>query len=144
MKFNSKEISFEIPQEWIDEAGFSSEPTGKFHYEFENSETVFLVNIADVFPRIRGESVPIFKDGEVDGVFKTARERTVSILRAIRLGNPLPPVSVVNMSKDTKYKFKIVAGCHRFHCSIAAGYEMIPAVYGVDINALSSKKGKNQ
>lgn len=136
MKINTNEISFEIPQEWIEEAGFSSEPNGKSHYEYENSETVFLVTIADVFPKIRGENVPIFNDGESDGVFKTAKERTVSILKAIRHGTPLPPVRVVNLTDDKKYKFKLVEGCHRFHCSIAAGYEKIPADYGFDITEL--------
>lgn len=136
MKINANEISFEIPEEWIEEAEFSSKPNGMSHYEYENSETVFLVSIADVFPRIRGEGVPIFKDGESDGVIKTAKERTVSILRAIKLGISLPPVKVVSMTGDTKYKFKLVEGCHRFHCSIAAGYEKIPADYGFDIDAL--------
>jgi len=136
MKINANDISFEIPEEWIEEAGFSSESKGMCHYEYENSETVFLVSIADVFPRIRGEGVPIFKDGESDGVIKTAKERTVSILKAIRLGIPLPPVRVVKVAGDTKYKFKLVEGCHRFHCSIAAGYDKIPADYGFDIDGL--------
>ncbi|QSV46956.1 hypothetical protein [Geobacter benzoatilyticus] len=136
MRVNTNEISFVIPEDWVNEAGFSSEPNGKSHYEYENSENIFLVSVAEVFPKIRGENVPIFKGGESDGVFKTARERTVSILKAIELGVPLPPVEVVNLNGDKKYKFKLIAGCHRFHCSIAAGFEKIPAVYGFDINSL--------
>lgn len=136
MRVNIYEISFEIPEDWVDEAGFSSESKGKSHYEYENSENIFLVSVAEVFPKIRGENVPIFKDGESDGVFKTARERTVSILKAIELRVPLPPVKVVNLTDDKKYKFKLVEGCHRFHCTIAAGFEKIPTVYGFDINSL--------
>lgn len=136
MKINYQEISFEILEEWIKDAEFSAEPNGRSHYEYENTETAFLVSIADVCPRIRGEGIPIFKDGESDGVIKTAKERTVSILKAIKLGILLPPVRIVNMIGDTKYKFKLVEGCHRFHCSIAAGYENIPADYGFDIHSL--------
>jgi hypothetical protein len=136
MKFNSSEITFEIPEEWLNEARFSSEPNGRSHYEYEYSKNVFLVSVVDIFPKIRGQDVPIFNDGESDGELKTARERTVSILKAIQLGVPLPPVKVVNLNGDKKYKFKLVEGCHRFHCSIVAGFEKIPAVYGFDINVL--------
>lgn len=136
MKVSKKEIIFEIPEEWLDEADFSFEPNGKYNYEYENIKDIFLVDICDISPNIRGENVPIFNDGESDGVIKTARQRTVSILRAIRLGIPLPPIKVVDLEGDSKYKFKLVEGCHRFHCSVVAGFDEIPAVYGFDINSL--------
>ena len=100
MKVNKNEIIFEIPEEWLDEADFSFEPNGRYHYEYENNKDIFLVSICDVSPNIRGENVPIFNNGESDGVIKTARDRTVSILRAIRLGAPLPPIKVVALEGD--------------------------------------------
>jgi hypothetical protein len=136
MKVNKNEIIFEIPEEWLDEAYFSFEPIGRYHYEYENNKDIFLVSICDVSPNIRGENLPIFNNGESDGVIKTARERTVSILKAIWLGIPLPPIKVVDLKSNNKYKFKLVEGCHRFHCSVVAGFEEIPAVYGFDINSL--------
>jgi hypothetical protein len=136
MKVNYNEISFEIPEDWIDEAGFAPEPNKKIHYEYENCKDIFLVSIGDISLKIRGENIPIFKDGESDGVIKTARDRVVSILKAIQIGLPLPPVKVANLTGDNIYKFKLVEGCHRFHCSIIAGYQKIPAIYGFDINSL--------
>ena len=136
MKVNRGEISFEISDEWLDEAGFSPEPTGKSHYEYEDSKDTFIVSICDISPSVRGGDVPVFNDGESDGEIKTARERTVSTLKAILFGIPLPPVKVVDLKGDSKYRFKLVEGCHRFHCSIVAGFEKIPAAYGFDINSL--------
>ena len=136
MKVKKGEIIFELPDEWLDDAGLSSEPHGRTNYEYEDSKDISLVSISDISPVIRGENVPIFNDGESDGVFKTARERAVSILKAIQFGATLPPVKVIDIKDDNKYKFKLVEGCHRFHCSIVAGFEKIPAVYGFDINTL--------
>lgn len=136
MKVNRGGISFEISDDWLAEAGLSPKLADKSHYDYQHSKDTFIVSICEISPSIRGENVPIFNDGESDGEMKTARERTVSILKAIQSGIPLPPIRVVDLTGDSKYRFKLVEGCHRFHCSIIAGFMKIPAAYGFDINSL--------
>ena len=135
MRFKKGEIFFELEDAWIEEAGFIPLALKGKHYKFiqDPSWKVFLIAIDDVCPPKRAEGVPIFNATEVNGKVISARERTVSILRAIAQGTPLPPVKVVDSSSSEKYKFKLVDGVHKFHCSIAAGYSHIPAVYGIDI-----------
>lgn len=130
-------FSFELPDEWIEEAGFVPFGQRGDHYRFTRSsptKKVMNIEIRNIAPTIRGKGVPIFKDEEVDGRDRTARERVVPILKAIQEGQSLPPVSIADAKDRTEYLYKLVHGCHRLHCSIAAGFPRIPAVYGIDIN----------
>jgi hypothetical protein len=130
-------FNFELPDEWIEEAGFAPFGHQKDHYRFDRSsfsKDVITIEIRNIAPTIRGKGVPIFKDGEVDGRKLTARQRVVPILKAIQQGYSLPPVSIVDVKQRTEYRYKLVHGCHRLHCSIAAGFPQIPAVYGININ----------
>ena len=127
---------FEIDDSWVAEAGFDAEKVDGTHFKADpsraNGKKIFVVDISDINPNIRGEGIPIFNDGEVDGKPRTARERTVSIMKAIMSKSALPPVEVVD-SQVSGYKYKLVHGSHRLHCSIAAGFSKIPAIYGFDI-----------
>lgn len=136
MRIETENYAFELEDSWVNEAGFDPSIIDAQHYEAEAKKSegkeIFLINISDINPKIRGEGIPIFNDGEVEGVFKTARERTVSILKAIMSNSTLAPVEVVN-SQVEEFKYKLVHGSHRLHCSIAAGFMQITAVYGFDI-----------
>lgn len=135
MQINKWGYNFNLPNDWLREANFTPFTLAGEYYTARNCEDIFIVNIVDISPNIRGKGVPIFKSGKVDGVFRTARERTVFILKALVEGRPLlEPVRVVEWKGSGRYKFKIVYGCHRLHCSIAAGFTKIPAVWGFDIN----------
>ena len=127
---------FEIDDSWLVEAGFDVESIVGTHFEVDltraNGKDVFVAKISDINPQIRGKGTPIFNDGEVGGKAMSARERTVSILKAIMSKSALPPVEVVD-SQEAGYKYNLVHGCHRLHCSIAAGFVEIPAMYGFDI-----------
>ena len=125
---------FDLPDEWIKEAEFSPFGIEGEYYRSLNNKDVFIVDIGDICPQIRAKEVPIFNDGEVDGVYKTARERTVSILKALAEVKTLPPIEVIKEKNCEEYKYKIIHGAHRLHCSIAAGFKKIPAVWGFDIN----------
>lgn len=136
MRFNFYNKEFEILEEWIVESGFTPLKQNRCHYVFDKSnKEIFLVKIDCIWPKIRAAGVDIFKAGEVDGELISARDRTVSILKAIVDNMPLPPVKVIDFNSG-QFKYKLVAGCHRLHCSIAAGFTHIPSVYDFDINNL--------
>ena len=136
MRFTRGEIEFTLEDDWLDEAGLEPLSQPESHYKVipDSSSKIFLVAIDSVKPPKRIEGIPIFNSTEVDGKFVSARERTVSLLKAIAQGTPLPPVKVVDFEGSGKYKFKLVDGAHSFHCSIAAGHSHVPAEYGIDIN----------
>lgn len=137
MLVETDNYKFELDQSWVDETGFNPSVIDAKHYSVDsnsaNGKEILIINISDIYPKIRGEAVPIFKDGEVDDVLKTAKERTESILKAIMSNSKLPPVEIVDLNKEG-YKYKLVHGSHRLHCSIAAGFTQIPAMFGFDIN----------
>ena len=137
MKIEVGAFNFELPDEWIEEAGFVPFGQRGDRYRFDRSsfpKHVITIEIRNIAPTIRKNGVPIFKDGEVDGRKLTARERVVPILKAIQEGQSLPPVSIVDVKEGIEYRYKLINGCHRLHCAIAAGFPQIPAVYGIDIN----------
>ena len=133
MKIEKYGFDFDLPDEWIREADFK--PFGYIGYYRPKSDyDCFIINIVDIFPKIRSERVPIFNNGPVDNVIKTSRERTVSILKAIAERLPMPPIEVLPRKNIGNYLYTVRHGCHRLHCSIAAGFSKIPAVYGFDID----------
>jgi uncharacterized ferritin-like protein (DUF455 family) len=136
MNFIRGEISFDLPNSRLEESGFIPFSQKEPHYKFDraSSTDVFLVQIEKVSPPTRAEDIPLFNSGEVDGRALTAREGTVSILKAIAHGTALPPVKVIDLPSSGTYRYKLVAGMHRFLCSIVAGYSHVPAMYGIDIN----------
>ena len=138
LKIENENYSFDIEGSWVKEAGFDPSIINTLCYEVSAKESknrkIVFINISDINPKIRCEGIPIFNDGEVEGIFQTARERTVSILKAIMSNSTLPPVEVVELQPGD-FKYKLVHGCHRFHCSIAAGFIHIPAICGFDINS---------
>jgi hypothetical protein len=83
-------------------------------------------------PVYRAPGIGIFNDNDE----ATAMERVVSILRGFRSGAAIPPVEVVRQPTRADFRYKLVAGAHRFYCSLAAGFYHVPALMGFDINAL--------
>lgn len=136
MRIETENYKFELDDSWVNEAGFDPLVIDAQRFDADlayfKGKEVFLINISEIYPKIRGAGVPVFNDGEVEGVVKTARERTVSILKAIMSNSVLPPLEVVDSNKEG-FKYKLVHGSHRLHCSIAAGFVKMPAVYGFDI-----------
>lgn len=133
MEFNAYGISFTVPDEWIYESDFIYYSSKSLHYEYDNTKDIFLIDISTIYPHIRNVDVPIFNNCTFGDLNKSAKERTISILSAIKSRIPLPPVEVVDLHNNDNYKYKLINGCHRFHCSIIAGFHKIPAVYGFDI-----------
>ena len=120
MKVEKLNFSFDFPDEWIEELFLPAIYSTQENYLFEPSPNVFLVNISEIRPDIRGYGVPIFGD----------KESTFKILRGIEKGDFIPPVKVVDYDCNNQYKYKLTDGCKRLHCSILFGFTKIPVVYG--------------
>lgn len=110
-----EDFQFEIPDVWWKEAN------ANLH---KHSAEAFVA-LSDVqWPTVL---VPI---GEVaaprrsPGVEGLGRERTISVLRAIIEGTPLPPLEV-HRSPDA-LRLVVRDGFHRYFASVALGYPLLP------------------
>jgi hypothetical protein len=95
-----------------------------------NGRKLFDIRIDEVRPVKRNPGVGIFNDNQE----ASARERVVSILRGFRTGSAIPPVEIVLEPPDSQFRYRLVAGVHRFYCSLAAGFSHVPAVEGFDFS----------
>lgn len=113
MRIDIENYTFELEEEWINEAGFNPLYASAQHYEADTTKSknkeMFLIDILEINPNIRNKGICIFNAGEVEGIEKTARERTVSILKAIMKNSKLPPVEVID-SQVEEYRYKLVHG----------------------------------
>jgi hypothetical protein len=136
MKFYHYDLEIELDDTWLSEAEMNSfKPmarTYRVDIEAAKGRTVFEVRIDEVRPVRRNPGIGIFNDNEVT----TARDRVVSILLGCRTGSDIPPVEIVTEPEGSNFRYKLVAGVHRFYCSLAAGFLHVPAVEGFDINTL--------
>jgi hypothetical protein len=128
-------LEIELPDEWWQEAGMDNfHRTGRA-YRVDPIETfgksVFEVSIAEVAPMRRAPGVGIFNTTDE----KTAQERVVSILKGFVVGAAIPPIEVLLIAETEPYRYRLLAGVHRFYCSIAAGYSHVPAIEGFDFKA---------
>jgi hypothetical protein len=132
MIFNHHDQRIELPDEWWEAAGMAGfKPTHAAYptdAKLTDGKQIFDVKILDVRPVQRNPGVGIFNDGE-EG---TAKERVTSLLRGFRVGSLIRPVEVVQEPAASRYRFKLVAGAHRFYCSLAVGFTHVPAIKGFD------------
>jgi hypothetical protein len=130
MKLTHHDLEFVLKDEWWAEAGMTGfkaiEPAYRVDRDaYPNAQEI---NMADVGPVRRAPGVSIFNDNEET----SARERVVSILCGFRSGAAIPPVEVVEPAAGYGYRYKLVAGTHRFYCALAAGFTHVPTVRGFD------------
>lgn len=138
MKYQHHEVEFEIAEEWLVEAGVIDFVPNQDSYEpaKNGSEEIFVVRFEEVAPLIeRSLRKGIFCDFQETG--ETAKQRVMRILVWLREDHPIEPVKVVH-SQDPRFKFKLVEGCHRFHCALALGFKAVPAMHGFDMAALNA------
>jgi hypothetical protein len=105
-------------------------PTSKAYRADSNAcgdRLIFEVSIVEVGPVHRAPGIGIFNDNDE----APARERVKSILNGFRSGAAIPPVEVVRQPTSAEFRYKLVAGAHRFYCSLAAGFSHVPAVRGL-------------
>lgn len=130
----------ELPEEWLAEAEMLTFVPKAVSYRVDtsgcNDQRVMNVRIEEVAPVTRSPDMPIFNHDIQTG--RTARERVVSILRGFRDDAKLPPVGVATLKPGGAHKYKLVAGAHRFYCSLAVGFTSVPAVDGFDWSTLDT------
>jgi len=132
MKYTHHQLEYEIDDSWLIEAGVFGFKPRRDHYRVQPKADVFVIRFESVEPlteraRLRG----IFCDDQNSGA--SAKERVVRILQWLRDDCQVEPVRVVR-SKLAEYEYKLVEGCHRFHCAQAMGFKSIPAVLGFDMS----------
>jgi hypothetical protein len=118
---------FEIPDDWWIEAGMPEFVRQSSAYR---STTIDLVALDDIEPPFRLPNKPLDWRG-----FDHAR--MVSILKGFVAGEAIPPIDLLilptlNDISGQPFKYRVLAGVHRFYASIAAGFEFLPsAIRGV-------------
>ncbi|MBU3936651.1 MAG: ParB/Srx family N-terminal domain-containing protein, partial [Proteobacteria bacterium] len=95
--------------------------------------TVLIENVEPLLERAKNKG--IFCDSREP--CETAKNRALRILNWLRENKPIEPVKVVP-SKNNNFQYKLVDGCHRFHCALAMGFIAVPATIGFDINDLNA------
>lgn len=130
------ELEFELPDEWLAEAGLSDLIMARDRHlpdlKAACGQDVFNVLIDSVEPLIeRATRKGVFCDDVATG--ETAKQRVLRILRRLKSNQKIEPVKVVR-SQNPEFSYKLIAGSHRFHCAIALGYRSVPATIGFDIN----------
>jgi hypothetical protein len=129
MKYVHHQVTYVIDDEWLREAGALGFSANRACYpasvspEFEGE--VIQVPIASVEPLIeRAQQRGVFCENEKSG--ESARQRVVRILRWFVSDAAVEPVIVEEVSGGP-YQYRLVAGCHRFHCANAMGFVSVPA-----------------
>ena len=137
MKLFHHNLEIDLDDTWWAEAKMKNfipkSSTYRVDLDATKGRPVFEININEVRPVKRNPGVGIFNDS----VETSAKTRVVSILRGFVADEGIPPVEVVLEPSDSAYSYKLVAGVHRFYCSLAAGFSHVPAVEGFDINTLN-------
>lgn len=136
MLFRHHDLMFEINDEWLTEADVVNFKPDNDNYGIDYEKTisadVFFVSVNDVEPsHQRAHTRGIFCNDDNTGEF--AKARVIRILKWIQSNHRIEPVKVV-LSKMGTHKYKLVEGCHRFHCALALGFKGVPATLGFDIN----------
>jgi hypothetical protein len=114
-------VVFDIPEEWIREAGaLGFRPTvqayrGTPHDTYKDFPLV-VVPIHDIEPPGGGIGTPLFD-----------RRRMVSALRALARGAELTAVVLQEWPTDSVYRYALWEGAHRFYASAALGFSHVPA-----------------
>jgi hypothetical protein len=135
MEYTHHELSYEIDDEWLQEAGAQNFRPERECYRsspaLESRGEVVEVLIGSVEPlTTRAHERGIFCANRKTG--ESARQRVVRILRLLVSDTEVEPVKVVRTS-DGRYLYRLVEGCHRFHCANAMGFKKIPATFGDDL-----------
>ena len=136
MMYRHHQLEFEIDDRWLAEAKV---------LDFKPSQDCYLVNYAavtkeDVFTIFIDSVEPSLERAKARGIFcndkntgESAKQRVMRILLWLRSNFEVEPVRVVPSENNT-YKYKLVDGCHRFHCALALGFKCVPATIGFDMS----------
>jgi hypothetical protein len=131
---------FELPDDWLVEAGFDrfNTPTARCYCSTDDAVPIPLRNIE---PPYRLQTFP--KDWR-----GFDRARLIDVLKGIVTGAEIKPVPLIELPSGdflapAPYRYRVRDGVHRFYASIAVGFECLPAtiVTLAELSALSKKLG---
>lgn len=129
MKLYHHDLEIELDDTWWAEAGMDGFVPHNRAYRVDrglaNGKEIFEIPIDEVSPVIRGPGVAYF-----------VKERVLDILNGFRNDDEIRPVEIGLEPPGSKFCYKVTDGCHRFYCSLAAGFSHVPAVEGFDIHTL--------
>ena len=111
---------FEIPDEWLSQAGFDSFCLNSDYYEIPtkfDSKRVLLLDHSCIYPRKRN-----------NGVLEYRKESMINFLCRIRCNQPIDPIIIMKPSTDNGFEYWLKDGYHRYRASFAAGFKKIPAI----------------
>jgi hypothetical protein len=115
---------FEIPDDWLSEAGMTDFKLAGVAYRSSNP-AARLIPMTAIEPAPRLTSTP--KD------FRGFdRVRLVHLLKGFVAGNDIEPVPLFKLPvfafASSPYRFRIQGGFHRFYGSIATGFSHLPSL----------------
>ena|SRR5271165_4363596 len=112
---------FEIPDDWLSEAGFTGfRPNGS---AYRSSVPALCVPLTQIEPIVRNVTQPKDFAG-------FERGRLVHLLKRIVAGDEIDPVDGMKLPVSeicgVPYRYRVCDGFHRFHASVAAGFDALP------------------
>jgi hypothetical protein len=121
---------FEIPDEWLDEAG--TRGFSAVMASYRSTADAVLVRLDEIEPPLRRRTAPNDHRG-------FDRRRMVSVLSGFVAGAEIEPVPLVLLpelddrlvgtpNRYRTYSYRVRDGFHRFYASVAAGFEYLPAM----------------
>ena len=124
-RFRHVDFSFEIKDSWWSKAGIAGfrpkAPQYRVNPSGFDGQQILSVCVGDVRPLYCRKISP-------DGRFFYTEERVVQVLRGFIENSAIPPVEVEKEPPGSDYRYKLRDGTHRFYCSVAAGFNHVPAV----------------
>ena len=118
----SHPCEFEIPDDWITEAGFKGFRAKRPAYLSTPNATLIPIELVE--PLFRSVGHPLDFHG-------FSRERMVSLLKGFVADNIIEAVPAIHLPAREfcagTFRYRVCNGVHRYYTSIAAGFSMLPA-----------------
>jgi hypothetical protein len=129
------DVEFEIPDEWLKDAGLESFRPTSDHYVTNMLACTATVAIEEVEPPLRKEGEFWFRN----------RESVVNVLSKIVAGEGLAPIEVWSKEKKKSKRYIVRDGFHRYYASIVAGFPKIPiSVNDFNLNEFLEEEQKGE
>lgn len=113
---------FSIQQDWLDESGITYFAPLTPSYGLGGNYEAELVHISEIAPPQMGKRLRWGPNG-------LHRDRMISVLREIAMGEIVWPIKVMNWPHK-QFRFILSDGAHRLHASVIAGFTHIHIIHG--------------
>lgn len=108
-----------IPNDWKAEAGVQNFRPAPSQRGFRCDDPHELIALADIEPPLRFSSRPLSANG-------FDHDRMVRLLSGVRDGVSLPAI-YIEVADPGQRRYRVRAGVHRYHASLALGFSHVPA-----------------